>query len=98
MEESIAHAHDRETKVFVAINTFPRAGHTEIWRRAIDDSVSFGADALILADLGLLAYATERFPQVRRHLSVQAAAANPDSITFYARRFGIRRVVLPRKS
>lgn len=96
MEESIAHAHDRETKVFVAINTFPRAGDTSIWRRAIDDSVSFGADALILADLGLLAYATDRYPQMRRHLSVQAAAANSDSIAFYARRFGIRRVVLPR--
>ncbi|MDR3450196.1 MAG: U32 family peptidase [Alphaproteobacteria bacterium] len=96
MEESIAHAHDRETKIFVAINTFPRAGHASVWRQAIDDSVGFGADALILADLGLLAYASDRYPQTRRHLSVQAAAANPDSIAFYARRFGIRRVVLPR--
>lgn len=96
LEESIAYAHDRETKVFVAINTFPRAGHTRIWHQAIDDSVSFGADAIILADLGLLAYATERHPQVRRHLSVQAAAANPDSIAFYTRHFGVRRVVLPR--
>lgn len=96
MEASIAHAHDRETKVFVAINTFPRPGDAKPWHDAIDDSVKFGADALILADLGLLAYATDRYPHVRRHLSVQAAAANPDSITFYARHFGVRRVVLPR--
>ena len=96
MEESIAYAHDRETKVFVAINTFPRAGDIKPWHQAIDDSVRFGADALILADLGLLAYATNRYPHVRRHLSVQAAAANPASIAFYSRRFGVRRVVLPR--
>lgn len=96
MEDSIAYAHDRETKVFVAINTFPRAGDEHLWHRAIDDSARFGADALILADLGLLAYAADRHPQLRRHLSVQAAAANADSIGFYARNFGVRRVVLPR--
>jgi putative protease len=96
MEESIAYAHARETKVFVAINTFPRAGEEHLWHRAIDDSAAFGADALILADLGLLAYATDRYPKIRRHLSVQAAAANADAIGFYTRNFGVRRVVLPR--
>ena len=96
MDESIAFAHERETKVFVAINTFPRAGQEQLWRHAIDDAVTFGADALILADLGLLAYASARYPQIRRHLSVQAAAANADAIDFYTRNFGVRRVVLPR--
>lgn len=96
MEESIAYAHERETKVFVAINTFPRAGEEQLWRCAIDDCAAFGADAIILADLGLLAYAADRHPQLRRHLSVQAAAANADAIGFYTRSFGIRRVVLPR--
>ncbi|MBN9545691.1 MAG: U32 family peptidase [Alphaproteobacteria bacterium] len=96
MEKSIAYAHGHETKVFVAINTFPRAGREQIWHSAVDDSVTLGADALILADLGLLAYATDRHPLVRRHLSVQAAAANADTINFYAREFGVRRVVLPR--
>jgi putative protease len=96
MEESIAYAHERETKIFVAINTFPRAGDEQLWHRAIDDSAAFGADAIILADLGLLAYATDRYPQLRRHLSVQAAAANADAIGFYTRSFGVRRVVLPR--
>ncbi len=96
MEESIAFAHDREVKVFVAINTFPSPGAERIWHEAIDDSARFGADALILADIGLLDYASRRHPGLRRHLSVQAAAANADSIGFYARTFGVRRVVLPR--
>ena len=96
MEESIAYAHARETKVFIAINTFPPAGDEHIWHRAIDDSATLGADALILADIGLLAYAAEHYPQMRRHLSVQASASNADAIEFYVRQFGIRRVVLPR--
>jgi putative protease len=94
--EAITFAHTHGAKVLVAINTFPRAGAEEIWHRAIADAASLGADAVILADLGLLAYTSEHHPQLRRHLSVQAAAANPDAINFYAETFGVRRVVLPR--
>jgi putative protease len=80
----------------VAINTFMRADCERLWEQAVDDAVSMGATALILADLGLLAYAAERHPEQRLHLSVQAAASNPDTINFLVAAFGIRRVVLPR--
>jgi putative protease len=96
MEESVTFAHAHETRVAVAINTYPQAGREHIWRQAIDDAASFGADSILLADIGLLAYAAERHPGLRRHLSVQAAAANADVIVFYCRNFGVRRVVLPR--
>jgi putative protease len=96
LRDSIALAHRHGAKVLVAINTFPRAGEPESWHRAVDDAVALGADALILADMGLLAYAAERHPDARLHLSVQAAASNPAAIGFYAERFGVRRVVLPR--
>src|SRR5690606_21404254 len=55
-----------------------------------------GADAVILADLGLLDYTAQRHPGLRRHLSVQATASSPEAIRFYAEAFGVRRVVLPR--
>lgn len=96
MAEGIAHAHARGTKVLVAINTFPRAGDQATWHRAVADAASAGADAVILADLGLLAHAAEAHPGLRLHLSVQAAAANPDAINMYAEAFGVKRVVLPR--
>ncbi len=96
MAEGVAHAHAQGAKVLVAINTFPRAGDADLWHRAIDDAADAGADAVILADMGLLAYAQRSRPQVRRHLSVQAAASNADAINFYAREFGVKRVVLPR--
>jgi putative protease len=96
LAEGVAYAHARGTKVLVAINTFPRAGEQAMWHRAVADAHAAGADAVILADLGLIAHAAEAHPGLRLHLSVQAAAANPDAINFYARTFGIRRVVLPR--
>ncbi|MBR0700219.1 U32 family peptidase [Bradyrhizobium diazoefficiens] len=96
MRKSIALAHGRGARILVAINTFPRASAVDIWHRAVDDAVSAGADALILADIGLMDYTARRHPNQRLHVSVQAAAANPDAIAFYAENFGARRVVLPR--
>ncbi|WP_090060766.1 ubiquinone anaerobic biosynthesis protein UbiU [Celeribacter neptunius] len=96
LAEAVQFAHVHGAKVLVAINTFPRAGAEALWHAAVRDAEQAGADAVILADLGLLDYAAEHHPALRRHLSVQAAAANPDAINFYAETFGVRRVVLPR--
>ena len=96
MAEGIAFAHARGCKVLVAVNTFPRPGEIEIWHRAVDDAAALGADAVILADIGVLDYASRRHPDLRLHLSVQAAASNPLSLDFYRENFGIRRAVLPR--
>lgn len=96
LAEGIAYAERAGARVLVAINTYPRAGNPGPWLRAIDDAASLGAAALILADIGLLAHARDNHPGTRRHLSVQAAAANPQAIRFYASEFGVRRVVLPR--
>jgi putative protease len=96
LAEGVAYAHDHGADLLVAINTFPTAGNLDPWHRAIDDAARLGADAAILADIGLIAYARDNHPKLRRHLSVQAAASTPEGINFYAREFGIARVVLPR--
>jgi putative protease len=96
MRDGIAYAHQRGSRVLIAINTFPRAGDLAPWHRAVDDAAEMGADAVILADIGLIAYTAERHPQQRIHLSVQAAAAHAASIDFYVQAFGVKRVVLPR--
>jgi len=96
MAEGIRFAHGHGRHVLVAINTFPRPGQVALWHRAIDDAAALGANAVILADVGLLDYASSRHPALRLHLSVQAAASNVLSLAFYRERFGIRRAVLPR--
>lgn len=96
LREGVAYAHSRAAKVLVALNTFARAGNFGIWQRAAEQAVSAGADALIVADLGLIDWARKAFPEQRIHLSVQAAAATVPAIRFYVEHFGVRRVVLPR--
>ncbi len=96
MAEGVAYAHKKGAKVLVAINTFPPAGEMKDWQAAVDNAAAAGADAVILADLGVLDYATRKHPNLRRHLSVQGSAASSLSINFFRDQFDVKRVVLPR--
>lgn len=93
---AVRYAHDRGVKVSLAINTFPPAGKFGLWREAIDAGVALGVDAIIVADIGVAAYAARVHPRQRLHLSVQASASSADAIRYYCGEFGVKRVVLPR--
>ncbi|MDC7690126.1 ubiquinone anaerobic biosynthesis protein UbiU [Vogesella indigofera] len=94
--EGIRYARDRKRKVLMAINTYARGGDSLRWRAAIDEAAALGVDAVILADMGLLAYAHERHPALRLHLSVQGSATNYEAINLAQSLFGVQRAVLPR--
>ncbi len=95
-QEGIRYAHDHGTKVFVAINTYPQPSGWSRWKKSVDHAAELGVDALILADIGVMDYARNRWPDLRLHLSVQGSATNAEAINFYFQNFGIQRVVLPR--
>ncbi|HLU00434.1 MAG TPA: peptidase U32 family protein [Burkholderiaceae bacterium] len=94
--EGIRYAHERSRKVFLALNTYPQPHAWREWQLAMDRAASSGVDAVIVADPGLMAYAAEKHPQLRLHLSVQGSATNYEAINFYHREFGVQRAVLPR--
>lgn len=94
--EGIEYAHQRGTRVFCAINTYPQPAGWEHWKSAVDRAAGLGVDAIILADMGLLDYAATRHPDTPRHLSVQGSATSYEALRFYKDNFDIRRAVLPR--
>ena len=96
MREGVAYAQSRGRHILMAINTFPQPGREADWRRAVDGAAALGVDAVILADVGLLDYASKRHPQLRLHLSVQGSATSYEAVNFAQREFGVRRAVLPR--
>jgi collagenase-like PrtC family protease len=96
LPKAVQYAHERQREVFVAINTYPQPAGFQRWQDAVDQAAGCRVDALILADMGVLDYARERWPDLRLHLSVQASVTNAEGIRFYHENFGIRRVVLPR--
>jgi putative protease len=90
------YVHQHGKKLHVAINTFAQPGGESRWQKAVDNAVEIGCDALIIADLGILEYAATRYPDVERHVSVQASTTNLEAIKFFQNNFDVARVVLPR--
>lgn len=86
----------KKVRLFVAVNTYAQATHWQRWKNAVDVCADMGADALIVADISVLDYASKRYPNLNLHLSVQASATNQASLSFYHDHFGIKRAVLPR--
>jgi putative protease len=95
-KDGIAYAKSRGKRVFMAINTYPRPQGWKRWCEAVDSAAQLGVDALICADIGILKYARETYPDLNLHLSVQASSTNDQALAFYAESFAIKRAVLPR--
>jgi putative protease len=96
VRDGVAYAHARGREVLMALNTYADAHDPTPWFRAVDRAAALGADALIVADSAVLAYARDHHPALRRHLSVQASATTWEAIEFYREVYGIQRAVLPR--
>jgi putative protease len=96
LAEGLAYAHARRRRVLMAINTYPQAGNWPRWTAAVDRAARLGADAIIVADAGLLGYAHRAHPRLQLHLSVQGSATSYEAINFFHEHFGVKRAVLPR--
>ena len=96
VREGVRYAHAHGRRVLMALNTFADARDDAPWRAAVDRAAALGADALIVADTAVMAYARRQQPQLRLHLSVQASATTHEAIEHYRERYGVQRAVLPR--
>src|SRR3989304_3028040 len=96
LDQALAYAHGRGRKVLLAVNTYPQPDGWAKWTGAIDLAAGRGVDAVIVADIGLMEYATANHPRLRLHLSVQGSATTHEAINFYRRHFNVQRAGLPR--
>ena len=96
LRDAVAYTHQHGRKLHLAINTFAHPDTWDDWARAVDEAAASQVDALIIADISILAYAASHYPEMELHLSVQASATNAAAINFYAQQFSVKRVVLPR--
>ncbi|AMO57275.1 protease [Endozoicomonas montiporae] len=94
--KALDYARDHNVRLFVAVNTYAQAGQWSRWQYAVDACADLQADALIASDMGVMAYACEKYPQLPLHLSVQGSATNVAALELYHEQFNIRRAVLPR--
>ncbi|MFN2350208.1 MAG: peptidase U32 family protein, partial [Thioalkalivibrio sp.] len=67
MAQGIVYARRHGCRVFLALNTYPQASGWSRWQGAVDSAAELGVDALIVADIGVLDYASTRWPELRLH-------------------------------
>lgn len=95
-QKALDYARNKNVKIYVAINTYPQTGNWLRWKNAVDLAADLNVDATIIADIGLLDYANNTYPNLSLHLSVQGSCTSAEGLKFYHREFGVRRAVLPR--
>lgn len=96
VQSALDYARNKGVRLFVAVNTYAQPEGFHKWQRAVDLAAEYQVDALICADMGVLDYAANRYPELNLHLSVQGSGTNSASLKFYKDRFNIKRAVLPR--
>ncbi len=96
LEQAVQYVRDHDRKLHMAINTFANSEHWQTWQQSVDLAASLAVDALIVADISVLNYAAQKYPDLELHLSVQASATNAQAIRYYQQNFNVKRVVLPR--
>ena len=96
MKEAVAFAHQHGTKVYITINIFPHDNDM----LDLDDYLHFvydiGADAALVADLGVFTRAREIVPSLTLHVSTQANNTNWRAAEAW-HKLGAKRIVLARE-
>lgn len=93
---AVAYCHARGVRVHVTVNTLPRAEELAALPAYLSLLAEIGADALIVADLGVFRMAQKYCPTAELHISTQAGIVNAPSATAWYE-LGASRVVLARE-
>ncbi len=97
MKEGIKYAHDRNKKVYVALNIIAHNRDFENLKEYLRDLRDLGVDGVIVADLGIMQVIKEHTPELQIHVSTQASITNYETVNFYKNTVGATRVVLARE-
>lgn len=76
LRRAVALVHGRGAKIYVTCNTLPREDELRELPAYLEFLQDAGVDALIIADLGVLALARRHAPRVARHVSTQFGVIN----------------------
>lgn len=96
LREAVAYAHARGKRVYLTVNTMPRGYEYPRLREYLRELRDCPFDAMIVADLGVLATVRELLPDMEVHISTQASAVSAPAVRALAA-LGARRVVLARE-
>lgn len=90
LKEAVAFAHAANVKVYLACNIYPRNFEIAALKAFLQAAAAAEPDALIIADVGVLALARQVAPQIPIHLSTQANTTSYAAVQFWREQNVIR--------
>ncbi|MDE6670732.1 MAG: U32 family peptidase [Ruminococcus sp.] len=94
--QAVQSAHAKGIKVYLTCNTLPRNNEIPQFEQFVNEAVEAGVDALIVADIGLLALVKRYAPDMEIHISTQTGIVNyVTAQELY--NMGAKRIVLARE-
>ena len=94
--EAAEYVHARGKKLYLTLNTMPHGYEYPALRDFLSGIRNIGIDAVIVADLGVMATVKEILPDMEIHVSTQASIVSPEAACAYAA-LGAKRLVLARE-
>lgn len=93
---AIQYAHKRGARCYITVNIMPSNEDMKALPAYLELLQDAGADAIILADVGVLRMARRYAPRVPVHISTQTSILNYEAANFWAE-LGAERIVLARE-
>jgi len=94
--EAVKYAHERGVRVNLTLNTMPHTDEYPKLTEFVKSIKDFGIDAVIAADLGVMALVREYMPNTEIHVSTQVSTVSAAACREWFR-LGAKRVVLARE-
>lgn len=94
---AVEYAHQRGVKVYLTCNTVPTNDEAEAFPAFITEAEKTGIDAVIVADIGVMAMVKKYAPRLDIHMSTQVGIMNYETANELYR-LGARRIVLARET
>ncbi len=96
LKAAVELAHSRNVKVYLTCNTLPRNDEIPHFEQFMEEAVSSGVDAVIVADIGLLSLVKKYAPDMEIHMSTQTGIVNYVTASELYN-MGVKRVVVARE-
>lgn len=97
LKKAVDFAHGRNVKVYLTCNTVPTNDEAEQFPEFIREAQKTGIDAVIIADVGVMAMTKKYAPELDIHMSTQVGIMNYETANELYR-MGAKRIVLARET
>lgn len=86
ISDLIEHAHDRGKKVYAATNVCPKPADITMFKQRIAELHENKVDGIILADISMMEYVRDNYPEMPVHASIMTSVVNAEAAKFYKER------------